>query len=209
MVHLVYSMGTLASPPDSAGQEENGVSLTAIDDEGSLGVETSAVIRSAYVMSHINKFVDMLDWADRIYAGFPKEVKECLDEIQDEEPGASFNETTKGRLAISFATLPLTTRANIRTAFQEVAQFVGVWLDDGESESALYGILNPDDIAVIEEMLIFVQRLGSRSTRHLLQFLRAVNSGEWSFCLIQGKGKDSEVRTKYRVSGAVEQEFEI
>lgn len=177
------------------------------------GVEISAVVRSAYVLAHVRKFQEIIETADKIYAGFPRSVRESVESINCGDEDSSLDTATRDRLALTFAKHPQSVRDLMRVMLNEISLYIGVWFDqeteEGEYSPALYGVLDEDDVAVIEEMVTFVQKVGRRSTRQLLAFLRAANDGDWAYLLVQSKNRESEIRTRERISESSRSEFGI
>jgi hypothetical protein len=171
-------------------------------------VDISGIARSAYVLAHVKKFLEIIDEADSVYAGFPKVLKE---QLQCETCGHddNLNARAKGKLALAFAQLAPSVRDSVRAMLEETKNYIGVWMDEDCPDNSLYGMLDKNDIAVVEEMIGFIQKVGSRSTRHLLTFLQSVNEGEYSYLLIRGKGRDSEVVQRHRLGPAARAEFDI
>jgi hypothetical protein len=181
--------------------------VTEEGEDFSDSVELSSVVRSAYVMAHVGKFLDVLDQADMVYANLPKIIRDELSLGYTREESC-----VKAKLAIAFAQIDPETRTNYRTMLEEVRNYVGVWLDDGDQdapEAALYGMLSDVDISVIEQMITFIQKVGPKSTRQLLQFLESANEGDYSFLLIQSAGRSNEIRMRHDAPDATRAHFGI
>ena len=168
--------------------------------------DLSDVVRASYIMAHLSKLKDVITEADTIAANFPKVLREQL-ECESCSHDTTLNTMAKGKLALAFAQLSPDIRHAVRVMLEETEQYVGVWMED---DTTLYGQLDTNDVAVVEEMVAFVQKIGSRSTRNLLNFLRAVNNDdEQAYLLMKGHGRSSEVRMRHRVSPETLTEFEI
>jgi hypothetical protein len=182
--------------------------MSVSDDLPDLGLaDLAGVVRPALIFGHLDKFIDVMDEADRIFAGLPKETRE---ELECRECGQDTNLSVraKAQLAMSFAQLGPDVRTNVRTMLEQVRQYVCNWTGEESPEDGdLYGLLDTNDMKVIEEMIGFVQKVGTKSVRHLLTFLESSNEGEPSFLLIQAANRQSEIRHRYDVSPVVKDQF--
>lgn len=179
-------------------------------DVAELLTDLTGVVRASYIMAHLKKFIDIIDEADSIYANFPKVLKEQLG-CDNCGHDVNLNARAKGKLALAFAQVGPDVRGAVKVMLEETQQYVGVWMpgSDDTPDGSLYGMMDDNDIAVIEEMVAFVQKVGSRSTRHLLNFLRAINDDEHAFMLIKGAGRQSEVRMRHGVNDQTLSDFEL
>lgn len=162
------------------------------------------VVKSVQILTHVEKLLGVLDEADAVYASFPKALKE---QLRCESCGHDTDliSSAKGKIALAFAQLSPDVRAAVKTMLQEVHHHVSTW-NVGDEYGGL-GALDSNDLSVIQEMITFVQRTGSKSTRHLLTFLQGANEGEPGYVLVYAKGRESEVRHKYDLPEGVLGEF--
>jgi hypothetical protein len=177
---------------------------TAEDEMDSMTVDVEQIVRSAYVYSHVQKILEIMAEGDRIYTSFPKGVREQM-ECDSCSKDTSINGRAAASLAISMAQLDPEIRRALKFMLEEVAQYIS---SDDRGES-VYGMLTKTDMAVISEMVEFVQKIGTKSTRHLLNFLQGTSDGEHMYLLIKGKGRESEVRMRYTISADTAKVFEI
>jgi hypothetical protein len=170
--------------------------------------DLSSVLRTAYIVGHLKKLSDVVEEADRIYAGFPKELKE---QLSCDECGHDLHldRKAKGKLAVTMAQLSPDVRSRVSCMLQEVTGYINGWLNDEEpsADGELFGMLDKRDMAMIEEMLAFIQKVGGKSTRHLLSFFTSANEGEHGYLIIEAKGSKAEIRQRYSVSDESLREF--
>lgn len=170
------------------------------------GIQVDSIARAQYLLSHIDKFLHVVERAEVVHNSLPKEMRELFDPV-----GllGSFNEEAMLRLAFQMAEFPPPMISAIKLMFHELRQYVGIWVDpDNDDEELMpFTMLDVNDMKVIEEMVTFSQNCGARSVRQLLQFLEAANAGDWSICLIQAQGKSVEVRMRFNLSDEALNEF--
>jgi hypothetical protein len=179
------------------------------DDEDGL-MDVSAIARSAYIIGHIDKLLEVFARAEMLHQSLPKGMRQNVEKSMQWAASGELNETTMDRLAYDFGKYPPELINALQAMLIEVKHYVGVWVDcDDADRPELFGMLDEDDMNVITEMITFVQNLRARSTRHLLQFLEGANEGERGYLLIQRKGKDSEVVYRPRLSADTMAEFDL
>jgi hypothetical protein len=181
--------------------------VTEEDQEAIDLLDVGVVIRSAYIISHIDKFLEIIEKSETIRHSLPREYRD----IFRGEDGAALTRETATRISYDFAKHPESVINSIKKMVLEIRQYVGVWADgeDEGDEPCLFGMLEYNDMRVIEEMITFTQKVGTRSTRQLLNFLEAVNDGEFAYLVVKGKNRDSEVVMRHRISDSAKSEFGI
>lgn len=167
--------------------------MTLADDLGL--VDVSEAIGAAYILSHLEKIDSMVYMGDRIYSALPKIVKDTVVCGECEEDGLDSHSVAK--VAVALSTLTPRVRQDLKRMTEELRAFVNSTLEPDEEFN---GMLDEHMVELITEMVTFVQPLGSRSVRNLLHALKSANEGDWSFVMMQMKGKDSEV-TVHRTIG--------
>lgn len=179
-----------------------------VEDTALQLADLSGVVRAAYIIGHLQKLLDVLDEADKIHAGFPKELKEQL-ACETCGHDTNLSARAKGKLSLAFAQLGPDVRNTVREMMEQSCQYVGVWTGDSDDmdDLSLFGMLDENDMKVIEEMIGFVQKVGSKSVRHLLTFLESANEGEHSYLLIEAHNRQSEIRHRYNVTQESLDEF--
>lgn len=165
------------------------------------------VIRAAYIVSHIEKFLKTVETAEYVHNSLPKEMREYFDSELHIE---NYNEEAMYRLAFQLAKFSPSLLSSMKQMFHEIRTYVSVWVDDPDEigEPKLFGMLDPNDMKVINEMVTFVQRLGRKSVRGLLQFLESVNDGDYAYLIIEHTG-NSEIRFRYHISDAMKEELDL
>ncbi len=169
------------------------------------GISVDSLVQASYLLSHIDKFLHVIERAEYVHNSLPKEMRELFNAV-----GllGAFNEEAMQRLAFQLAEFPPPMISAMKLMFHELRQYVGIWVDpnpNGEDECVT--MLEANDMMVIEEMVTFSQHCGPKSIRQLLQFLRSANDGDWSVCMLQAQGKSVEIRMRYNMSNETLAEF--
>lgn len=173
------------------------------DDAPLSVVDVSSVIRSAYILSHIKKMLEIIDEAETIYASFPRTLKDQIscDTCGEDE---DLQGRAKGEIALAIAQLSPQVRQQVRRMMEETQLFAS-----NPSETHFYGMLDEQDVMLIEEMVVFVQKVGRRSSRQLLSFLRGASEGERGYLLIESHGRQSEIRHAHYMTAVARAEFDL
>lgn len=170
------------------------------------GISVESLAQASYLISHIDKFLHVIERAEYVHNTLPKEMRDLFDPVGLLE---GFNEEAMQRLAFQMAEFPPPMVAAMKQMFHELRQYVGIWVDPEPNSDELeqFTMLEANDMMVIEEMVIFSQHCGAKSVRQLLQFLRSANDGDWSVCMLQAQGRSVEIRMRYDMSDETLAEF--
>lgn len=159
-------------------------------------VEVSDVVRVSYIQSHLSMLQEIVDRADKIFSGYPREYRENIEDSGIKE----FRWTLSNKIAQMHPSI----RVDLRKLLNELQLYISE-----EEGGNRIDLLDETDTEIIAEMVAFVQKVGRRSSRQLLNFLQAANDGERAYLLIEAHSRQSEIRHRYSVSQAVKNEFEI
>jgi len=182
--------------------------MSLLNDDDEL-IDVGAVARSAYIISHIDKLLQVMTEAELVHHSLPKELRTAVEGTLQLEDEQTLNETAIHRLAYDLGKYPASLVSVLKGMLVETRHYVGVWVEGDGEESQLFGMLTEDDIAVIELMVTLVQKVGARSTRHLLHFLEGFAEGERGYLVIQGHGSQSEIVHRTRISDHAKGEFDL
>lgn len=167
--------------------------------QGDLGelIPLESVARTIEVLGHLETIDGLVQTADKIHTNFPKPVRDSLVCGDCQEQGLDLHSAAK--VSIALAQLDPKVRDELSRMIEEVRRFIS---EDEEASE-----IDSDTLAVIAEMMVFIQGLGSRSVRTLLQGLKAANEGDYLYLLLEMQGSKREVVSARRVSETTKTDF--
>jgi hypothetical protein len=178
-----------------------------VGNEDGISFPLDAVVKAAYAVNHVDRFMEMLDMARSIQHVLPKEIRKGIE--QTDTLREELTSEMLSKLALDFARYPSAIIELMHTMLAEIRSYIGVWVDGEGEEPKMYGMLDANDMKVIEEMITFVQRVGSKSVRQLLQYLESVNDGDHAYLVIEGGRRDCEIRVRYNLTTGTCQELDL
>lgn len=150
------------------------------------------VEKLAESISHWNGLDSLRDILTDAYCLCVRQPMHIAEELGEEE-------LNPARAAVALSSLG-------KKAIEKMAS----WVTEAQSFlSADERFLDPDDLELVSQLLIFAQRLGPRSRRDLLHFLKGANEGERSYMLLEARGASSEAVFRSRIGKYTKGEFGI
>lgn len=165
-------------------------------------VPLTSVAQALEAETRLGNFLRAVEIAQDMHAALPKRTREVLNDCAEHSP--ELDDSVVHRMALDMSKFPRRTLDVMHDDLLTVRNFISF---SGGSDSPC--TVDAIDMRVIEGLLLFIQKLGTKSVRQLCQFLEGANEGDRGYLMIASQGRDSEIRMRHNAPQGTREYFDL